>query len=87
MCLLPAFDTQPDTRDKPLATPVKVRELARRSAKAVEAVTVWIGGGTYCLSQPIVFTDEDSGCRPEAARVFGGDIIGVHVREQARRPS
>ncbi|MCY3021316.1 MAG: PDZ domain-containing protein [Planctomycetota bacterium] len=56
-------DGNDGSKDKPLATLPKAQELARQKRRAGEAVTVWLSGGTYYLSQPLVFTAEDSGTK------------------------
>ncbi|MFO7905321.1 MAG: PDZ domain-containing protein [Pirellulaceae bacterium] len=52
-------DTNAGTREKPLATLVAAQRLARDVQG--EPVTVYLEGGTYYLSDPIVFTASDSG--------------------------
>jgi len=52
-----------DKTDGPLATIAKARDLVRErkiSGRLSEPVTVWIRGGRYFLSEPIVFEPEDS---------------------------
>lgn len=50
--------------DGPFATIPKARDAVydyKLSAKLCEPITVWIRGGHYVVSEPIVFTPEDSG--------------------------
>ena len=55
-------DANPGSKDRPLATLARARDLVRkfRKAHADEDVTVWIGGGTYRLTETLTFTLEDS---------------------------
>ena len=49
-------DRNPGSREKPFAT----EEAARRKARGVRgAVTVFLRGGTYFLSKPVVLGPED----------------------------
>ncbi|KIO78866.1 peptide-binding protein [Pedobacter lusitanus] len=57
-------DTYQGTKEKPFAT-LKRAQIAVRSIKG--AVVVYIRGGTYYLTAPIIFTDKDS--REEGAAV------------------
>ena len=52
-------DTNPGTKDKPFATIEKARNAVRAKKDAKENITVWIRGGTYRLSQTLVFSLED----------------------------
>jgi len=51
-------DAAPGTKDKPLATIDRARDVARRMKG--EPVTVYLRGGTHYLREPVVFTAEDS---------------------------
>ena len=55
-------DSNAGTAQKPLATLARAREVVRkRIAAGLDAdVTVWIGGGTYFLSEPLVLGPADS---------------------------
>ena len=55
-------DSNPGTAEKPLATVARGRDVVRRQiAAGLDAdVTVWIGGGTYFLSEPLAFAPADS---------------------------
>jgi len=57
-------DTSPGTREEPFATLARARDAVRR-AKAAEKgpIRVYLRGGTYYLSEPVVFTPEDSGTK------------------------
>ncbi|MHB8897901.1 MAG: PDZ domain-containing protein [Thermoguttaceae bacterium] len=51
-------DANPGTRERPLATIAAARDAVR--SLAGEPVTVWLGGGTYYLEEPLVFKAADS---------------------------
>ena len=53
-------DVNPGTKSKPLATILRARD-AIRSLNSAEPVTVYLRGGTYELTRPVVFTPRDSG--------------------------
>lgn len=53
-------DTHPGTRQEPLATLAKARDLVR-SRKGTDPVTVHLQGGVYRLQESLVFAAEDSG--------------------------
>jgi hypothetical protein len=67
-------DANPGTRDRPVATLHRARDLAREIAGEK---TIWIGPGTYSLEKPLELTDADgSTCwRGERARLLGGRIV------------
>jgi len=52
-------DANPGTKQKPLATAARARDLAR--GVEGEPITVYLTGGTHYLSEPLVFTADDSG--------------------------
>jgi len=52
-------DENPGTLEQPLATLHQAQRTARQLKG--EAVTVYLRGGTYYLSRPLVFTPQDSG--------------------------
>lgn len=56
-------DANPGTREKPLATLERARDVVRRelAAGAGDDLTVWIRGGRYELAGPLVFGPADSG--------------------------
>ncbi len=54
-------DASPGTRERPLATLAGARNAIRRLQPLTGPVQVWILPGTYLLSEPVVFTPEDSG--------------------------
>ncbi|MEE9369117.1 MAG: right-handed parallel beta-helix repeat-containing protein [Pontiella sp.] len=60
-------DANPGTREKPFASPHHARDQVRKYKKAHPAgdVTVWFGGGTYPLTETLVFTLEDSGSKTQ----------------------
>ena len=51
-------DANPGTLAKPFATPQRAQRAARQ-----DPGTVYLRGGTYYLSEPLVFTAEDSGTK------------------------
>jgi hypothetical protein len=59
-------DTDPGTREAPLATLARARDAARRPTGAGPR-TVVLRGGTYFLPEPLVFKAEDSGVTYAAA--------------------
>lgn len=77
-------DTHPGTRQEPLATLEKARELVR-SHKGSGPVTVFLQGGVYPLEEGLVFTADDSGstvapkvykaCQGQEVRLVGGRRI------------
>ena len=55
-------DANPGTVDKPVRTPLRVRDLVRTiKAKSVEPITVHFAPGTYYLAETFVLGPEDSG--------------------------
>ncbi len=55
-------DKAAGSRENPLATPARAREMVRQSGKlGEESITVSFFPGTYYLSEPLVFQPEDSG--------------------------
>ncbi|MFC1712393.1 HEAT repeat domain-containing protein [Candidatus Poribacteria bacterium] len=55
-------DQNPGTRSRPFATIQRARDAVRQIKEtATEPITVHVRGGTYYLSEPVVFTPEDSG--------------------------
>jgi hypothetical protein len=53
-------DGNPGTAERPFATLGRAQQ-ALRTRPAGQAATVLIGGGTYYLSEPLIFAPEDSG--------------------------
>src|SRR5579863_617143 len=53
-------DANPGTREAPFATIARARDAVRPIA-GMRPVTVFLRGGTYALSEPLVFRPEDSG--------------------------
>jgi Right handed beta helix region len=55
-------DVNPGSKDRPVATLARARDVVRayRKTNPDEDVTVWVGGGTYRLTNTLVFTLEDS---------------------------
>ena len=51
-------DVNPGTKSKPLATIRKARD-AIRLLNSTEPVTVYLRGGMYAMTRPIVFTPRD----------------------------
>jgi hypothetical protein len=59
-------DANPGTKDKPLATFSKAKEVVRAAIKSSkEPVVIYVREGTYYLKDPLIFSPEDSGT-PEA---------------------
>lgn len=59
-------DANPGTKEKPLATLHRARDLLRTRRQQSEGkwnqpVTVYLRGGTYYLAEPLVLTPQDSG--------------------------
>jgi len=52
-------DANPGTKERPLATIGRARDVARGIRG--EPITVYLRAGTYYLAEPVVFTAEDSG--------------------------
>lgn len=55
-------DSNPGTKNQPLATLARARDAVRAFCRTHpnEHITVWVGGGTYRLSEPLAFSLEDS---------------------------
>jgi hypothetical protein len=76
-------DNNPGTISQPFATLEKARDAIRASGN--DGVTVYIKGGTYYLTQPLTFTEQDSGSegKPnvytsypgEKAIISGGKVL------------
>ena len=74
-------DDNPGTKEKPFNTMKRAQEEVRK-LKDKKSVTVYLRGGSYFLSQPVIFTNEDSGAENspvvyrsyegEEARIIGG---------------
>jgi len=82
-------DTNPGTREKPLATLMGARDAVRQLKQAgprKEGITIYVQGGTYHLAEAVRFAEGDSGApsapiiyraAPEAAvRLTGGREVG-----------
>jgi hypothetical protein len=56
-------DSAPGTREAPLRNPEQARELARRlrAKSPTEPVTIWLAGGDYVMSRPLILSANDSG--------------------------
>jgi hypothetical protein len=75
-------EPDPDRTDGPLATPQRARDVLREGRRAgtlPAAVEVRLHGGRYRLSEPLVFTPEDSGsvtwkAAPGEAPVLSGAV-------------
>jgi hypothetical protein len=69
-------DAHPGTKDLPFATVARARDAIRQLKKAepqrAKPIVVALGGGTYFLKEPLVFTPEDSGTTV-APTVFAAD--------------
>ncbi len=71
-------DDQPGTRDQPFAS-LKRAQQAARLAAGREPVTVFLRAGTYYLTEPVVFTPEDSGTReaPVKYQAWGEEPVVI----------
>ena len=57
-------DANAEATDGPLATIARARDVVREwklSGRLSRPVTVWLRGGRYAISAPLVFGPEDSG--------------------------
>jgi hypothetical protein len=85
--VLPAGNDQnPGTKNAPVATLARAAELVRtaRAERPGEAVTVWLGEGTYPLLNGLTFTEADSGSA--AAPVVWRGVERSRVRFIGARP-
>ncbi|MBM3890685.1 MAG: hypothetical protein FJ388_16345, partial [Verrucomicrobia bacterium] len=66
-------DGDPGTREKPFATLERARDEVRKLKPA--GATVFLRGGTYRITKPIVFAPEDSGTKdsPVVYRAYTGE--------------
>ena len=75
-------DHNPGTHEKPFAScqaaQDAIRQLRTKGELLAEGVTVWIGGGTYELAEPLVLNQQDSGTS-QAPVVFRA-VEGAEVR-------
>jgi hypothetical protein len=71
-------DGNPGTADKPLAS-LAAAQNAARAAKARDAMTIILHGGTYYLPHTLVLTAEDSGTKqsPVTWRAADGEAVVV----------
>ncbi len=75
------------TKERPFRTLPRAKEAVRNELAGglKEDITVWLGQGTYYLSEPLVFSPEDSGrdsyqvryraLDPEKPVISGGEIV------------
>ncbi len=56
-------DNNPGSMEKPFATIAKARDAARAMIKGKYPIIVVLRGGTYYLTEPVVFRPEDSGTK------------------------
>ena len=56
-------DTHPGTKERPFATLGKSRQMASVVSKLGRPVTVYLREGTHYLTEPLVFTSDDSGSK------------------------
>jgi hypothetical protein len=55
-------DANPGTRDQPVRSLARARDLVRAMTQTMSTdVFVWVGGGTYRLTEPLVLSEADSG--------------------------
>ncbi len=68
------LDSNPGTREAPLATPARARDLARER-RGKGPVVILLRGGTYALAEPLRFLPEDSGSEgaPLTVAAFPGE--------------
>jgi len=80
-------DANPGTEDKPLKTIARARDAVRELKKKEQApITVMVLGGVYYLTEPLLFTPEDSGFKeaPITYSAYPGEkpvISGAAVLE------
>lgn len=86
-------DTNPGTREQPLATLARARDVLRtQRTPGAGGATVWIGRGTYRLAESLSFGPEDSGSKdaPVVFRAVAGEEVrisgGINLPESAFRP-
>ena len=89
-------DAHPGTKDLPFATVARardaVRQLQQTAPQRSHPVIVKLGGGTYFLQEPLVFTPEDSGTAaarivyasdPSDEAILSGGVLITGWREVA----
>lgn len=54
-------DVNPGTKDLPFGSITRARDVIRGKALPFGGINVWLRGGVYPLSEPIVFESQDSG--------------------------
>ena len=87
-------DANPGTQSKPFATVARARDAVCQLKKAepqrAKPIIVLIGGGTYFLKEPLIFTPEDSGSQaapvcygadPRDKAVLSGGVLITGWRE------
>ena len=72
-------DSNPGTLDKPFATPLRARDAVRQliANGLKEDVQVFLRGGVYYLSEPLIFDHRDSGAKLRSVTYSG--YPGEHV--------
>lgn len=83
-------DNRSGSRDEPVATPARARDLARIAKSSGQPVTIVLKGGIYYLKEPLVLGPEDSGTKEapilwrsedgETAVISGGAAIAPDWR-------
>jgi hypothetical protein len=71
-------DANPGTKEKPVATLARARDLIQHLQKAT-AITVWVRGGTHYLSESLEFVSHDSGVEkgPITYSAFPGERVTI----------
>lgn len=71
-------DSNSGTAAEPFATIAGARDAVRGLKKTTdEAITVHICGGTYYLSEPVVFTPDDSGTVDQPITYIADDTVTI----------
>ncbi len=72
-------DENPGTIDRPFATLVRAKEVVRNIKPHNNHVTVFLRSGTYYLSEPVVFSPEDSGTKdaPIWYKAYEGEKVTI----------
>jgi len=78
-----------NTIDKPFATIQKARDAIRNVKKGKDPITVYLTSGEYHISEPIIFTPEDSGTKssPITYSASANEIPVIRIDKQENDPS
>ena len=77
-------DSNPGTKDRPVATLVRARDLVKQlKSQAEEPIQVVLRGGTYAVDEPLLLGPDDSGTPPSPDRlsVSAGRKSGAQRRK------